>query len=503
MNTLFKNTLISSLDLVVLIGLGIVLTPVLVSNFGIAEYGVFVFFGMFSFYGALSFFDFGMEGALMTLVSKFDAENNNEKLVKVTIIAIYYYSIIGCFLGGAFYFLSDLIVDSLVNKSDILNKNQIIIASHWVVINIIIQFMTLPATAILKGLRNFYIVKTISMLMNSLHYLVIIFIAIYFSRIDYVFSGIVFISLLRFISNNLALYRKTLKDNDLYLSVDRGVLNELLKSCNSLFINRVIGLIANNLDKLLIFFFLNISKIAVYDVVTRPSMLIRVVVSMLYSAVIPEVARLNRKEERHEIKVLMVRLIRYAYLIVFPLATMISVHASELLYLWVGNDFTRYDNLVTILIIASIVNPFASIVSTMLVGLDMVKRTLWIPLLSTAINAIFSFIFVNFYGLTGLLFSTLISQVIALICYYIFVQSFFDISIHDILLPTFYLTILSFVFYGLHYSIHAVYQSGAFNWIMTIFILVICQYLISFIFFVKPSEKEFLTKKIKLLANIS
>ena len=263
-----------------------------------------------------------------------------------------------------------------------------------------------------------------------------------------------------------------------------------------MFLSRLIGLVSNNLDKVLILIFLNISKVAVYEVVNKPSILIRVVVSMVYSAIIPEVARLNTQEEKDKIKVLMVCLIRYAYLIVFPITTMIFVHVSELLYLWVGNQFTHYHKLVTILIISATITPFSSIVSTMLVGLEMVKESIWIPLLGTAINVIFSLVFVLHYGLTGLILSTLASQVVVLFCYYYFVKPIFNIHVTDIVLPIFYLVLISIVFYFIHYLLPGISQQGVLNWVVTVLLIVSCQYLIGFIFFLKPYEKKFLLKKL-------
>ena len=142
MKRLFDNTVFSSLDAFVLVVLNLVATPILISNFGVSEYGVFIFLSVFSTYGMLSFFDLGMEGSLLNYVARFDAAGDRDSIQDSLTISLLYYGAIGLILGLALYFCSGLIAERTIDDTGSLNRAIVMRATHFVSVNVVAQFLT-------------------------------------------------------------------------------------------------------------------------------------------------------------------------------------------------------------------------------------------------------------------------------------------------------------------------------------------------------------------------
>jgi len=114
------------------------------------------------------------------------------------------------------------------------------------------------------------------------------------------------------------------------------------------------------------------------------------VLTILNSAVIPEVAHLQETGDFEAIKGLYIRLVRFAYLILLPILAGFYVFIDILLRLWVGERFVPYSYLSIIILSVYLLLPLGSIASTMVVGLEKIRQTIWIPITTTVVNIVVS-----------------------------------------------------------------------------------------------------------------
>lgn len=494
MTRLFRNTMFASADMALLIILSLIATPCLIFGLGTAGYGVYVFLSIFSVYGALSFFDFGMEGALITHIARFEAAGENGKVGEIMSIALLYYGLIGIGLSAILYWFSGSLVERFISDQTVPNS-QVMSAIGWVAINVLFQFICTPFIAVLQGLRRFALAKTINSAFNIFQYLLIMGVSIWWHRIDMVFEAIAGISVLRMVAYAFSYLR--VPYYGIRVQLNQKLIWGLLRSSNTLFLNRLIGLVYNQSGKFLIGLKLPITQMAVYDVVYRPGSLIRVVVSMVYSAIIPEVARLKQMGETVKIGGLYICLIRYAYLMIMPIVVAIAAHSDKLLSLWVGSEFDRYGYLVGVMMITSSVNPLASIASTMVVGLDAVKKTVWISVVGVLVYVSLSAASIGKLGVLGLFISLSIAEIAMVLPYLVVMNRLLKLRVRDVLYPLLMIFALAAVFWGGHLLLtNLLVKASIILWTGSIITLMLIQYGVQFFALLKPAERQFMFGKL-------
>lgn len=435
MKRLFANTLFTSIDYLILVVLNILATPILIANFGVDGYGAFVFLSIFSIYGAMSFFELGMEGSLMNYVARFEAADDREKLHNTLTASLAYYMVLGAILAAALFACADIITSRLLNDNGAVSRQTVMTSMTYISVNIFFQFLTIPFTAILQGMRRFVVTKGLNSVMTVLRYLLIITVALMYRRIDVAFGVILILTLLR-LTALLGIFVFGLPEfRHFRVHFEPSLLWTLLKYTSLLFINRLVGLIHNNVDKVLIWLSLTVRHMTIYDVVVRPAALLRLVMSILNAALIPEVARRHELNDMTTIKELYLRLVRFAYLILLPILALLFVFMDKLLELWVGADFAAYAGLAVLLLSTYLILPVPSVASTMVVGLERVRQTVWIPIAATVINVVLSVVLLGMMGLAGLLTATLAAEIFAFVPYLRAMQRFLHFPIGEITRP--------------------------------------------------------------------
>ena len=417
MKKIFPNTLAALADYFVLIVLNLSATPILIDNFGVNGYGAFVFLSIFSVYSAMSFFDLGMEGSLMNFVPRMMVGDDHRKLQDTLTVSLVYYGVVGCILGIAIYLSGGVIASRLLDGGNALSRATVLNSVAVISVMVFLQFLTVPFTAILQGMRLFVVTKGVSIAVNVVRYALLIIAAIKFHRIDYAFVIILALTVVRLgVLVYIFMFRLP-HYRGMRLRMDFPLFRSLLSYTSILFVSRLVGLIHNQLDKVLIWLFLAVANMTIYDVVMRPANSLRLVLGVLNSAVIPEVARLHEIKDLAAIKVLYIRLVRFAYLVLLPVLAVLYAFAGGLLRLWVGETFAPDAYMVVIIISVYLFLPIPSVASTMVVGLERVKQTIWIPITATVINIILSLVLLHAIGLAGLLVATVAAELFALFPY--------------------------------------------------------------------------------------
>ena len=492
MKRLFKNTVFTSLDYFILIVLNLLATPLLIKNFGIDGYGAFVFLSIFSIYGALSFFDLGMEGSLMNFVARFEASEDNHKLQDTLSASLVYYACIGLVLGISIYYGGDFIARRLLRDNSALDPHSVSLSISIISFNIFLQFVAMPFAAVLQGMRRFVITKSVNSAMTILRYLLIIIAAIYFHKIEYAF-GIITCLTIGMLGTYLFIFATRLPQfKNMRVRFDFQLLKTLFNYSSVLFINRIIGLICNQIDKVLIWLYMIVANMTIYDVVSRPANLLRLVMSVLNSAIVPEVARKHQLNDIPAIRILFINMVRYAYLLLLPVLAILGVYIKDLLRLWVGSEFVSHSYLALILLAVYIVLPIPSIASTMVVGLEKVRQTIWIAIVSTIINIVLSVSLLHVMGLAGLLVATLCAELFGLVPYLLAMRKFLDFEIYQIIKPLLPIAMVNIVFLIFHVLQRWMFSGHAIIFTVFAVLIVLANYLANYRYLLGDSEKAFL-----------
>ena len=301
--------------------------------------------------------------------------------------------------------------------------------------NLSLQFLSLPLTAMMEGLRRYTMSKTANSALLIPQYLLLIGVAIGYGRLDYAFGVMLAITCIRLVVFVALLRFRISHFSDFSFDLEPKLFRRLTSYSGLLFVNRIIGLVFNQLDKILVWLYLVISSLTIYDVVVRPATLLRLVLTITNASLIPEVARLDQLGEKDQIRTLYIGLVRYAYLILLPIVLLVGIYAKQLLTLWVGSELAVHWPLVLILLSVYLVQPIASVASTVVIGMERVKQTLWIAILGTVINVSLSLALVSRFEIAGLLTATLVAQLIMVGPYVWTMGRLLEMRISSLLLP--------------------------------------------------------------------
>jgi O-antigen/teichoic acid export membrane protein len=429
------STFITAVDYLFLIFLNLAATPILIRHLGVEGYGAFVFLSIFSIRGALNFFDLGMEGSLMNFIPRMITDGDDRRLQDTLTISIIYYAVLGAILSVLLYLFGGFITTQLLHDDTGLSRPNILRSLSIISVMVFIQFLTIPFTAILQGMQRFVLSKSTSIVMNVIRYALLVAAAVLYRRLDVAFLVILATSALHLVIL-LAIFRFALPSyRRMRLRIDGSLVRELLNYTSILFASRVIGLIHRQLDKVLIWLYLTVSSMTIYDVIARPYNMLRLVLTVINAAIIPEVARLHKDGDMAAVKRRFLDSVRHANLVLMPVLAVLYVYIGEMLHLWVGNAYVPYAGLAVILFSVYLILPVASVASTVVVGLELVAQTIWIPIVSTVINVVVSLVLLHQIGLAGLLIGTLCAELFAFFPYLITMRRRLGFAVREILTP--------------------------------------------------------------------
>jgi len=497
MKRLFNNTLFSSIDYFVLIVLNLLATPILIDNFGVAGYGAFVFLSIFSISGAMSFFDLGMEGSLMNYVARFEASGDNKKLQDTLSVSLIYYGCIGVLLGLAIYFSGGIIASRLIDEKAALGRESIMASISIISVNIFLQFLSLPFSAILQGMRRFVLTKSVSSLMTILRYLLLIIAAIYYKRIDVAFLILTAITIIKLAIFIFVFIFKSPQFHGFKFGFNTALFRQLFNYSSLLFINRIIGLVCNQADKFLIWLYLAVTSMTIYDVVARPAAPLRLVTGILNSAIIPEVARLHQLGDEAALRKLFVRLVRFTYLILLPLVSALAVYMSLLLRLWVGETFVPYTYMVHILLAVYLILPIPAIASTMVVGLEKVKQTIWISIAYMFVKVILSFALLKTVGLAGLMSATLCAELFYFWPYLKAMKNILTLHYGEVLRPLAVIGLVATIVTTIHFIIRILFVNQYVIMVVAASVVFLLNVLVNYRYLLDDREKAFLAERLR------
>jgi O-antigen/teichoic acid export membrane protein len=407
---MFNNSAATAVETTVLIVMVLVATPTLIRNFGVSAYGAFVFLNLFSIYGALYFFDLGMEASLTTHIARYEAAELTEKMQGALLVALLYYGLLGLLVGLAVFLTGDAIAAKFIDTSNELNRHAIRQALSIISLNVLLQFLTLPFVAVLQGVRRYVVTKSVNSVGTVLQYTTIMIVSAYYHTIDTAFAILTVVTFLRLAFYALYFRFWLPQFRGFNSRLDFSVLKTLVGYSSILFVCRIIGLINKNIAKVLIWLFLPVVNLSIYDVVLRPSNTLRMPEGVVGTSIIPEVARLKQLGRIKEIGDLYLRLVRYTYLIQVPMAVSLGLFIRDILGHWVGPQFQQHYPLVLILVAAFVLAPVPSLAFSVIVGLEKIRNAIWISIVATILNAGLAIVLLQFMGLAGLLTATLVAQ---------------------------------------------------------------------------------------------
>jgi O-antigen/teichoic acid export membrane protein len=253
----------------------------------------------------------------------------------------------------------------------------------------------------------------------------------------------------------------------------------------------IIALCAFQVDHLIIAYFLPVSVVATYAIVTKLFYQLRKIYGLLLGVVTPFVYEAHHKQDHAFIERVVLKGTRYVNIGYIPLIILAMVISTPLITLWMGEEFGREGRWSTFFLSQYLFSPVIGVVGTVAIGMSKVKAHQVYGFFAAGFNVVLSIIAVQFYGFVGVLIGTVVSTYLGMwivypyYCRYVNIKWSVPIK-HNWKIST--VLVFGFLVPGLY-----LVQGIAFTWPELILFsgaFLLFEYLTMYLLFVEQEEKN-------------
>jgi O-antigen/teichoic acid export membrane protein len=399
-----RNVLASWFAHGVSIVIGFFLMPYVVGVLGDKTYGSWVFINSMASYAGLLYFGFG--DTISRYVAKYHGEKNPQRINEIVslILAIYLVMgavafLIGCGLCAAAPYLTSWEGAEL---------HEIRLTMLVLSLNVTAGLAGSAFGGVLMGLRRFDLERGVSFC-SDLARLALILV---FLRQEW---GLLTIALIYFAI--------TVAENLAYVVLAFWCLPELrvriadlsyatFKECSSFstmaFLNAIAYQMTNVTDSVVIGFTMGTDKIVPYYIALRLTQFIKQPIDKVAQICMPTAGALSGQTERHKLQKLVLR----AYGMVLLLSAGMFLGAwyfgGAVIHAWMGEGYAESHHILVILLAAQMVALPCGVLRAFLFGMGSVRAPAVLYLIEAVCNLGLSLVLVQFWGLSGVAWGTLI-----------------------------------------------------------------------------------------------
>lgn len=399
-----RNVLMSWLAHGVTIVIGFFLMPYVVSVLGDKAYGSWVFINSLASYSGLLYFGFG--DTISRYVAKHHAAREYHKLNQVVtlILAIYLLMGVVALLGG----IALCAAAPYLTSWDAVSMDEIRLTILVLSLNVAIGLAGSVFGGVLMGLRRFDQERTISFSSDILRLILILF----FLRQQWGILTIALIYLVIAIVENSSYVLLAFR-NLPELQVSRRHLSwETFKECSAFsslaFLNAIAYQMTFATDSVVIGLAMGTDKIVPYYIALRLAQFIKQPIEKIAQICMPTAGALAVNTDRSKLQ----RFVLQAFGTVLLLSTGMWVGAwffgGHVIRTWMGEGYTQSHQILIILLAAQAISSPTGVLRAFLFGMGHVRTPAILYLIEAVCNLGLSLILVQYIGLFGVAWGTLI-----------------------------------------------------------------------------------------------
>lgn len=390
----------------------LLITPIIVSNLGYKEYGVYVFIS--TVLSMLGLLDFGLSTAIKKYLSEYHAQKETEKIyclvgtANIIFIGIGILGMTLIFIGIMLSSIMPLLTPYSVYKIGLMAAGLLFF----------INTISSVANIIPSALQRFDIGFKIGLVVLTIQQISILVLVINGYNINAIFITQLIIALFNlfiqiYISNKIlpnTIYR-------ISWNIYEAKKNYIFGAVT--FINNLATTSLTYLDRLIIPFFLGSASLSYYSLPGNISNRIPSISNSLAGILFPLASSLNGTGNKETLKKLYVRSFRLITVLAITLGVVTISYAKELLTYWISPELGEKAS--TVLIILAITNVLLAIIgplSQFLLGMGKLKFLTILSISMAIANTILILILIKPFGIVGVALAYLLSLLPAIYMFY-------------------------------------------------------------------------------------
>jgi len=409
----------------IILPIGLAIVPIIIKFVGVEGYGVWIMIQTLLAYASVT--DMGLSAAIIKYTAEYEGIGNHVKIRQIfnTLFVVYAFLCLILFL--IVFLCKGLIVDSLIKPVHIPKETvsfALIISMLVFVVNM--SFSVYPS--FLNGLQRMDVTNKIDSITSIIKFcLTILFL--------YLGGGIKGLALAGGVSCiiTIIMYIYTSKRIASYLTFNPFLFNfNTLKEIWGFSIYSAMSnltlLIALQMDKLIINYFLGVNSLAFYDIAHRIVYFMWGLCGSFMVPIMPAISKVHASGEIEKLQEIFRTIFKYLALIVCPLFLFLFVFANRLILAWLGSG---YENAVPVLRILSVAYMFSMLCGpggSILTGMGLYKSSFYSGCVPAFATILFCPVLTRYFNILGCAIGIMFAYVLAHIFLFIRLQKIFKTS---------------------------------------------------------------------------
>jgi O-antigen/teichoic acid export membrane protein len=375
MRRLFENTVVSAISFFIISLSGLLVVPVIVRHWGLAEFGILVIVRSLLPIGLAGVFDLGVSEMTTQIVARARANHDRDQassqvsvLLKVAVVA--------SFTSATILVTAEPLFHRLFHIDDAHAEAFRLILYVTAAANLFL-FPSLIGEGILRGFERFPFLRSFDVaaaLLYALGAVIAAYLSLPFQTLAFVYLGA---SVLRGVIVCLEAWR-LFKSAGFWcgLHAERALVMNTFRHCWIIMQGKVLGSLQWTLLPIIVGTLLGPTAVALYDILTRLPRFAKSVLSLLCSSLLPFSVRLEQLDSGPA----MLRLAR-AGLIILPAITVpplvgCAFLSEPILRFWIGPQVVNYSWWMAMMFVVTIIHQYLSFASVIMLSRPNVLRTL-------------------------------------------------------------------------------------------------------------------------------
>ena len=404
------GAILSYLSIVLSVLIQLIYTPILIRRLGQSEYGLYSLVS--SIIGYLTVLDLGFGNAIVVYTAKYRAQNKYEEekklhgMFKIIFLII---GIIAGLLGLILYFLVPTIFSNTMTNSELAKAKIMMLI---LALNLFITFIFSIYSSIISAYENFAFQKIISISNTLLKPLLMI--PLLFLGFKSITMTIVITLINIFVCLSNYLYCKHKLDiNIKFHGFDKILFKTILGYSIWLFIGAIVDKINWSVDQFVLGAVSGTIAVSLYSVASQVNTLFTSLSGALSSVMLPKMSKMVAKNSSSkELTNEFIKVGRLQYLIIFLMASGLSLFGKEFFIAWAGKEYVTSYYIAIILILPLCIPLIQNLGISIMQAKNMHKfRSLLLFFIAIG-NIILSIPLAKLYGGIGSAIGTSISLII-------------------------------------------------------------------------------------------
>ncbi|PKQ30226.1 MAG: hypothetical protein CVT60_01375 [Actinobacteria bacterium HGW-Actinobacteria-10] len=406
---LVLNTLANGVSQFASMFASLVFMPMLVSAFGLAEYGLFMLASSVAAYAAL--LDFGMGSALTKFVAEYRARDDRTALAGSVSSAFLYYTAVGVVVA-----IVMVAVGAFSRQIFHVDASGAMLLRNMLWLGAVFQIWYWPASTarhVLSGLQRFDLLAATGITATALSIAATVYVLVTGSG-PVVLVGLNGAVIALVAALNITLARRLLGIPVLsYRSASRPHLAAIFTFSWAIFVLQLAdALFYQQTDRVILGIFAGAAAVGLYEAAAKFNILVTYLSGLTVSAVLPLASSFGAQGRHASLKALLLRGTKYGAALVAPITIVLAVVAEPLIAAWLGPDFDGQALVAQVLVVPHVLMILGVMGDAIVMSKGRLAGRIPYVLAQAAINVVLSVALVGRYGVLGVAIGTAVAHLV-------------------------------------------------------------------------------------------